>query len=222
MLSRRAFSLLVIALVFSLSAFANRGITAEDYFAFQFVSDARISPDGRQVAYVVTVIDPKKNRRNSSIWLVAVDGQSAPRRLTAEGLNSNSPRWSPDGSRLAFLSARNAEAPDPAASGPGAPAEPARPQICILNMAGGEAQVASHLKNGVTVLQWSPDGKRFAAVSRTGPSDQIARDARKSDVRHYRHILYKFNVAVGTMVAHRPPHRSVRAELPHTAPTSDA
>ena len=193
MLSRRIVSLVVIALVFSVSAAANRGITAEDYFAFQFISDARISPDGRQVAYVLTAIDQKKNRRNSSIWLVAVDGLSAPRRLTAEGLNSNSPRWSPDGSRLAFLSARNVEAPDAAPSGAGAPAEPVRPQMCILNMDGGEAQVASHLKNGVTVFQWSPDGKRFVAVSRVGPSDQVPRDAHKSDVRHYRHILYKFN-----------------------------
>ena len=117
MLPRRVVSFVAIALVFSLSAFANRGITAEDYFAFQFISDARISPDGRQVAYVLTAIDQKKNRRNSSIWLVAVDGLSAPRRLTAEGLNSNSPRWSPDGSRLAFLSARNTETPEPATSG---------------------------------------------------------------------------------------------------------
>jgi dipeptidyl aminopeptidase/acylaminoacyl peptidase len=190
MLFRRAVWLVIIALSFSLSALASRGVTPEDYFAFQSISDARISPDGRQVAYVLTAIDQKKNRRNSSIWLVSVDGQSAPRRLTAEGFNSNSPRRSPDGSRLAFLSARNTETPEPASSGS---SEPARPQICILSMDGGEAQIASHLKNGVSVFQWSPDGKRFVAVGRSGPSDQIARDARKSDVRHYRHILYKFN-----------------------------
>jgi dipeptidyl aminopeptidase/acylaminoacyl peptidase len=185
--------LLALILILSTSALANRGITAEDYFAFQSINDARISPDGRQVAYVLTVIDQKKNRRNSSIWLVAVDGLSAPRRLTAESFNSNSPRWSPDGSRLAFLSARATEASEPASSGGGAPAEPAHPQICMLRLDGGEAQVVSHLKNGVTVFQWSPDGKRFVAVSRTGPSDQIALGARPSDVRHYRHIMYKFN-----------------------------
>jgi dipeptidyl aminopeptidase/acylaminoacyl peptidase len=185
--------LLTLILVLSTTALANRGITPEDYFAFQFINDARISPDGRQVAYVLTAIDQKKNRRNSSIWVVAMDGAAPPRRLTAEGFNSNSPRWSPDGSRLGFLSARTTEAPEPASNGAGAPAEPVRPQICILRLDGGEAQVASHLKNGVTVFQWSPDGKRFVALSRTGPSDQIARDARQSDVRHYRHILYKFN-----------------------------
>ncbi len=193
MLIRRPVAFAVLSLVSSLAA-ANRGITPEDYFAFQFINDARISPDGRQVAYVLSVIDQKKNRRNSSIWLVAVDGQSAPRLLTAEGVNSNSPRWSPDGTRLAFLSARNkVDAPEPGSSAAPTPAEPAHPQICILHMDGGEAQALSHLKNGVTVFQWSPDGRRFVAVSRAGPSDQIAPDARKSDVRHYRHILYKFN-----------------------------
>jgi len=184
MLYRRTILLVSIAMVFALSAIANRGITAEDYFAFQSISDARISPDGRQAAYVLTAIDQKKNRRISSIWMVALDGTAAPRRLTAEGFNSNSPRWSPDGSRLAFLSARTAETTE---------LPPLHPQICILNMDGGEAQVSSHLKNGVSAFQWSPDGKRFVAVSRSGPSDEIAPDARKSDVRHYRHISYKFN-----------------------------
>lgn len=60
-------------------------------------------------------------------------------------------------------------------------------------MDGGEAQVLTHLKNGANSFQWSPDGKRLVALSRTGPSDQVAASARKSDVRHYKHISYKFN-----------------------------
>src|SRR5262249_46457683 len=58
-----------------------RGVTAEDYFAFQFVNDPRVSPDGKQVAYVLSTINQKKNRRESAIWLVPVDGSAAPRRL---------------------------------------------------------------------------------------------------------------------------------------------
>jgi dipeptidyl aminopeptidase/acylaminoacyl peptidase len=181
-----------VAVALVAPAFANRGVTAEDYFAFHFPSDARISPDGKQVAYVVTVIDQQRNRRVSSIWLVDTDGRPAPRRLTAEGVNSNAPRWSPDGSELAFLSTRNAPAGE-SAGGTGAAGEPARPQICILHMDGGEEQVASHLKNGVNAFQWSPEGKRFVAVSRVGPSDEVVPAARKSDVRHYKHISYKFN-----------------------------
>ena len=186
----RLFLSLLVAVALAAPALANRGVTAEDYFAFRFPGDAHISPDGKQVAYVVTVIDQQRNRRVSSIWLVDTDGRSAPRRLTAEGVNSNAPRWSPDGSELAFLSTRNAAAGE---SAPGAAAEAARPQICILHMDGGEAQVVSHLKNGVNAFQGSPDGKRFVAVSRLGPSDEVAPGARKSDVRHYKHISYKFN-----------------------------
>ncbi|HEX8852204.1 MAG TPA: hypothetical protein VF754_01885, partial [Pyrinomonadaceae bacterium] len=46
-----------------------RGVTAEDYFAFEFLSDPRVSPDGRWVAYVVTTIDQRQNRRQSNIWV---------------------------------------------------------------------------------------------------------------------------------------------------------
>src|SRR5438309_1264279 len=103
LLNKRLISVVILTLAASLTAFAKRGVTPEDYFAFENIGDARISPDGKQVAYVLTTVDQKRNRRSTSIWVVDVDGHSAPRRLTAEGVNSNSPRWSPDGSRLAFL-----------------------------------------------------------------------------------------------------------------------
>jgi dipeptidyl aminopeptidase/acylaminoacyl peptidase len=170
------------ALAFGATAPAHRGVTPEDYFAFHFLSDAHISPDGKQVAYVETVVDQQRNRRVSSVWMVAVDGRSVPRRLTADGANSNAPRFSPDGSRLAFLSSRNTDSP---------PADSPRTQIYILRLDGGEAQAISHLKNGVSSFQWSPDALRFVAISRTGPSDQAP--AHTTDVRHYQHILYKYN-----------------------------
>jgi len=170
----------MLAVLIAVSALAKRGITPEDYFAFENISDPRISPDGREVAYVMGTVDQKKNRRVTSLWIVAADGNSAPRRLTAEGFNATSPRWSPDGLKLAFLSNRNTE-------------EGTRAQIYVLPMNGGEALEVTHLKNGVSAMQWSPDGKRFVAVSQSGPSDAVAVADRKSDVRHYKHISYKFN-----------------------------
>src|SRR5262249_1513542 len=114
---------------------SKRGVTPEDYFSFEFIGDPHLSPAGRAVAYVRTVINRKKNKRESAIWLVAADGSGSPRRLTAEGSNANSPHWSPDGRTLAFLSAR----------GEG---EGEKPQIQLLSMQGGEALVLTKLKNG--------------------------------------------------------------------------
>jgi dipeptidyl aminopeptidase/acylaminoacyl peptidase len=180
---RNRLSCLTILMVLAAPALAKRGVTPEDYYAFEFINDPHLSLDGSQAAYVRSSIDQKRNRRTSAIWLVATDGHSTPRRLTAEGYNATSPRWSPDGLKLAFLSARNTDGGT----------EPARPQIFVLPFEGGEAMAVSKLKNGVTAFQWSPDGRKLAAVSASGPSDAVAPADRKSDVRHYSHISYKFN-----------------------------
>ena len=84
MQTRRVFMASALALAVAASGAAKRGATAEDYFAFELPSDAHISPDGKQVAYVVTTIDQKANRRRTAVWAVAADGNSAPRRLSAD------------------------------------------------------------------------------------------------------------------------------------------
>jgi len=170
-----------------------RGVTPEDYFAFEFISDPNISPDGKLVAYVVTRIDRAQNRRNSSIWMVATDGSRAPWQFTTSPQNSNSPRWSPDGKSLAFISSR----PEFAAPA-GTAADQPRSQVWLLTMAGGEAKRVTNLKNGVSSFRWSPDGTRLVIISRIGPSDNRGEsrsgDAKdRSDVRHYKNSSYKFN-----------------------------
>ena len=190
----RTFRIVVaVAALFSLGVFAStgsraqekRGVTPEDYFSFKFIGDPHISPDGKVVVYVLTSIDRKKNRRESAIWVVPADGSAAPRQISAEGFSSNSPRWSPDGKTLAFLSARS---PDSSTG------EKPKSQIYLLSISGGgEAIALTKLKNGVQSYQWSPEGSRIVVVSSSGPMDGVALADRKSDVRHYTHIRYKFN-----------------------------
>jgi len=211
-LSFRSFSVSALAACLSLVAVAAlaqqpRGITAEDYYSFEFLSDPHISPDGKLVAYVVTKVDRAQNRRNSSVWLAAIDGSRAPWQFTTSPQSSNSPRWSPDGKWLAFLSSRPGESISGTAAtgattisptiGAGAAGEQPRSQVYLLSMNGGEARRITNLKNGVNVFRWSPDGTRLVVVSRVGPSDSRG-DSRtesrdRSDVRHYKNTSYKFN-----------------------------
>ena len=79
-----------------------RNITEKDIFAFVWVADPQISPDGSQVAFVRVSIDEKKDAYDTAIWLAKTDGSEPPRAITS-GIRDTSPRWSPDGRRLAFV-----------------------------------------------------------------------------------------------------------------------
>ena len=142
-----------------------RGVTPEDYYRFVSVSDPRIAPNGKLVAYVQTKVDEKRTGRESSIWLADTDGAQPPRRFAA-ALSSNHPRWRPDGSALAYLAGR---------------------QVYLAPMNGGEPQKLTSLPNGVTAFAWSPEGARIALVSRSGPN------APETGTRHYLHSTYKYN-----------------------------
>ena len=176
----------VVAIAVSAAAFSARAqtrpVTADDYYLFEGVSDPRFSPDGSTIAFVRTDVDQKQNRRRSEIWLVPSDGSRPPMALTTVPQSSTSPRWSPDGKAIAFLSARPV-AGDAAGDAP-------RNQVWLLSMSGGEARRVTNAQNGVSSFQWSPDGTKFVVVSRSGPTDSAKSP---SDVRHYRHANYKFN-----------------------------
>jgi len=195
----RKFVLCVLIACTGLAAFGQqpRGITPEDYYSFEFISDPNISPDGKLVAYVVTKVDRAQNRRNSSIWLVPLDGSRAPWQFTTSPQSANSPRWSPDGRLLSFLSSRPSSEPagSPAAGAAAAQAEQPRNQVYLLSMSGGEARRLTNLKNGVGTYRWAPDGSKLVVVSRIGPSDSRppSENRERSDVRHYRNTSYKFN-----------------------------
>ena len=178
---------------------ANRAITADDLYALQFVGDPRVSPDGARVAFVVTVADRERNDYRSRIWIVPIDGSAPPRPLTAGPGKDTSPRWSPDGRRIAFLSDREpATLPDGVERG-----EKAKPQIWTLDLAGGEARQVTALRQGTSDPAWSPDGARLACTSQVGGPDDEPIDTGKSAterareradrVREITTLKYKFD-----------------------------
>ena len=119
-----------------------------DILRFRMIADPQLSPDGRQVAFVLTEQDAAADRQATSVWLVPADGSAEARRITA-GPGDGRPRWSPDGRRLAFLAAREREwAKD----------------LYVLDMAGGEPARIAELPRGITEFAWSPDGECLCLV----------------------------------------------------------
>jgi dipeptidyl aminopeptidase/acylaminoacyl peptidase len=165
-----------------------RGLTPQDYFAFELVSDPRISPDGARVVYVVSRVDRSANRRISSVWIAPTDGSAPPHVLLDEAWTPSAPRWSADGTSILFVSARTSTDTSSASRRVGS----ARPQLWIMPLAGGAPRKVTSVINGVSGCVPAPTGGRAACLSRTGPSDKRPATA-LSDVRHYSHLSYKFN-----------------------------
>src|SRR6476469_3547944 len=87
-------------------AAAGRAMTIDDLLGAVRVSDPQLSPDGSQVVFVRTTTDLKTGKRNADLWSVRADGSSPNELIGAEGTD-NTPRFSPDGKTLAFISSRD-------------------------------------------------------------------------------------------------------------------
>jgi dipeptidyl aminopeptidase/acylaminoacyl peptidase len=115
-----------------------------DVFDLQWVSDPQISPDGRSIAYVRMAYDIKTDRPRGVIWLVGVDGKHA--RPLSGAVHSASPRWSPDGTRLAYL---------------GAGADGST-QLFVYWTDSGVCAAISNFLDSPSGVAWSSDGRRLA------------------------------------------------------------
>jgi dipeptidyl aminopeptidase/acylaminoacyl peptidase len=152
-------------------------VRPEDLYELSWVSDPRISPDGRTVAFVVSQADREANDYVSAVWVVPLDGSAPGRRFTSCEKQDVSPRWSPDGSALAFVSNREREAK----------------QLYVISAAGGEAQRLTDVDDDVTEPVWSPDGKRLAFCARVRDPAYEEKDEKRREPRRFTRVQYKLD-----------------------------
>jgi dipeptidyl aminopeptidase/acylaminoacyl peptidase len=168
------------------------GMSPADIAGLRQLGDPRVSPDGATVAFTVSDPDLEGNRYDRRIWLTPASGAgTGPRPFTGPG-SELLPRWSPDGTRLAF-----------AATG-----EDGRSQVAVLPVAGGgERLTVCEAGAPVTELEWAPDGHALAFAARDPDPERYGRDGeprRDQDMppRRISRLLYRYNGAGWT--ADRP------------------
>jgi dipeptidyl aminopeptidase/acylaminoacyl peptidase len=151
----------------------------EDVYELTGVGDARLSPDGSRVAYVISTTDRESSDYRSSIWVAPLDGSEEPRPFTTGEKRDGSPRWSPDGRWLAFVSNRGDE------KAPG--------QIYVIPAAGGEARKLTDLKESAADVTWSPDSTRLAFTARVRDEAYEEEDDRKRKPRRFTRLFHKLD-----------------------------
>ena len=161
--------LLLLSLVLMISPLSNSKenlakFEPMDVFELEWASDPRVSPDGKTIVYVRKSNDIMKDRERSNLWQISADGKD--HRPLYSGLTSiRSPRWSPNGEMLAFISN-----------------DTGSQQIHVRWIDNGETAVISQLQASPSNLSWSPDGKWLAfTMNVKAPSETIAEPREKPE-----------------------------------------
>jgi dipeptidyl aminopeptidase/acylaminoacyl peptidase len=152
---RAAFAALItidISFAHGTPAAGGKPLTPYDLIRVRTITETQISPDGSRVLYVLRSANLEKNRYDASLWIVPTSGGNA-RQLIDGAKMDWSPRWSPDGRNIAFLSDRDG-----------------MPQVWLIRAAGGEASELTGARGGVGAFEWGPDGRSIAFLSESYPA----------------------------------------------------
>ncbi|HKL29103.1 MAG TPA: S9 family peptidase [Natrialbaceae archaeon] len=165
-------------------------LPADRFFDFGEISELAVGPDGDRIAFVLDEFDPEEDERRRSLFVVPADGSRDPHRLTRAS-DASTPKWSPDGSKLGFVAARDEDVElavgtsddetddeeDETAAGDGEETgtggEGPTPQLWVFDVArGGDARQITDRDEGVEGFDWGPDGARVVIESRDPTEEQ--------------------------------------------------
>lgn len=133
-----------------------RVVQAEDLYRLKSVANPQLSPDGHSFVYVVTTIDREADAYTSHLFFQELDSDESVQWTFGTG-NNHTPRWSPDGSSVAFVSNRSG-----------------KNQLYVLRVNGGEARQLTFLPGGASNPVWSPDGTKLAFTTSLPPGSTVA------------------------------------------------
>jgi dipeptidyl aminopeptidase/acylaminoacyl peptidase len=160
---------LIVASAYAVEAAGPRPMTAEDLWKVKRVGPPSVSPDGQWCVVDVTVWDIDKDESSSNLWLLSTDGRTQ-RQLTYSAGKNNGPRWSPDGSLIAFTSQRGGDD---------------GMQIYVISPTGGEARRVSNMPMAPSGLKWAADSRTIYSIGWTWPgaSDDTSHKAREKSLK---------------------------------------
>lgn len=138
----------------------SRQFSPADVHRMKSVGDIAVSPDGEWVAYTVGTTNVEKDYYTSDLYMVSWDAKSRVQLTHTEEGSEGSPRFSPDGKYISFITSRSD-------GGSGEEDDPtAKSQVWLLNRAGGEARRLTEMPGGVSGYEWSPDSTHLVLVSK--------------------------------------------------------
>jgi dipeptidyl aminopeptidase/acylaminoacyl peptidase len=141
-----------------------RAFTLDDMASFTSITDVAVSPDGAQAVFAVRSTILAENRTQVDLWGVPTDGSRPARQLTYDRAGESALRWSPDGTRLAFLADRDGSR-----------------QVWALPVEGGEAVKLTSYPESIAAFDWSPDGRRLAVLAPPEKTEEERRREREKE-----------------------------------------